>query len=70
MNCPRLCGQHKKPPGRKYEVLSGVAQRERRHSSFILDALMVVEMDVSVDQSIRFLECLRLVPVDALRFQY
>ena len=46
-----------------------MAQCQRRHSSFILDALMVVEMKVSVNQIIRFLECLRFVSVDALRFQ-
>ena len=35
MNSPILCGQHKKASNvGKYEVLSGVAQRERRHSSF------------------------------------
>ena len=33
---------------------SGVAQRQRRHSCFCLDALMVVEMNISVDQIICF----------------
>ena len=46
-----------------------MAQRQRRHSSFILDALMVVEVNVSVDQIIGFFHCLGFVPVDALCFQ-
>ena len=58
----------KEPLCRKYEVLCGVAQRQRCHSSFILDAIMVVEMNISVNQIIRFIEGLRLVPVDTLCF--
>ena len=46
-----------------------MAQRQRRHSSFILDALMVVEVNVSIDQIIRFPESLWLVSVDTLCFQ-
>ena len=57
------------PLSRKYLVLCGVAQRQRRHSSFILNALMVVEVNVSINQIIGFSECLWLVPVDTLCFQ-
>ena len=46
----------KSTPGRIYLALSGVAQRQRRHSSFILDALVVVEVNVSVDQIVGFAE--------------
>ena len=46
-----------------------MAQRQRRHSCFILDALVVIEVDVPVDQIVGFTNHLRLVPVDALRFQ-
>jgi len=49
LDCPSLCGQHKKPPCRKYSVLSGVTLRQRRHSCFCLDALIVVKVNVSVD---------------------
>jgi hypothetical protein len=45
-----------------------VAQHQRRHSSFILDALVVVEVNVSVNQIIGFMECLGFVPVDTLCF--
>ena len=34
LNSPGLYGRHKKAPGRKNPVLSGVAQRQRRHSGF------------------------------------
>gem|GEM_PF-4977773 len=46
---------------------SGAASR--RHSRFILDTLMVVEVNVSVNQIVCFHECLWLVPVDTLCFQ-
>ena len=69
MNCPRLYGQHKNPLRRKYSFLSGVALRQRRNSSFYLDALVVIEMNVAVNQIICFVECLRLVTVDTLCFQ-
>lgn len=46
-----------------------MAKRERRHASFLLDALMVVEMDVSVDQIISFAKGSRFVPVEAFRFE-
>ena len=46
-----------------------MAQRERRHSRFCLDALAVIEVNLSVNQFVRFLERLWLVAVDALRFQ-
>ena len=48
---------------------AGTAQRQRRHSSFTLDTLMVIEVNVSVNQLIRFMQCLGLVSVDALCFQ-
>ena len=46
-----------------------MAQRQRRHSSFILDALVVIKVNVIVNQFVRFMECLWFVPVDALCFQ-
>ena len=39
-------------PEQEYFVLSGVAQRQQRHSCFILDALVVIEVTVSVDQGV------------------
>ena len=46
LNCPKLCGQHKKGnTGEKNKDLGGVAQRKRRHSSLYLDALMIVKID-------------------------
>ena len=65
---PVCADSTKKPLCRQYLVLSGVAQRQRRHSCFILDALVVIEVDVPVDQIVGFSDCLRLVSVDALRF--
>ena len=52
-----------------YWVLSGVAQRQRYHSRFCLDAFVVIEVNIPVDQFVRFLERLWLVAVDALCFQ-
>ena len=46
-----------------------MAQRQRRHSCFILDALMIIEVNVPVDQVVRVTDRLRFVPVDTLRFQ-
>ena len=46
-----------------------MAQRQRRHSSFILDALMVVEVDVFVDEIIGFIECFWFMSVNTLCFQ-
>ena len=46
-----------------------MAQRQRCHSSFILNALMVIEVNVSVNQIVGFLEGLWLVSVDTLCFQ-
>ena len=40
----------------KYKVLSGVAQRERRHSSFWLDALIIVEVNIAVNHLIGLAE--------------
>lgn len=33
----------------EYSILTGVAQRQRRHSCFGLDALVVVKIDVAVN---------------------
>jgi len=49
--------------------LSGVAQRQRRHSSFMLDTLVVIKVNVSVNEIIRFLECPRFVPLDTFCLQ-
>ena len=46
-----------------------MAQRQRRHSSFILDALIVIEVNVSVYQIVGLMEGLWLVTVDTLCFQ-
>ena len=45
LNSLRFCGQQKKRLSRKYKALSGVTQRQRRHSSFCLNTLVVIEMD-------------------------
>ncbi len=37
--------------------------RQRRHSSFILDALMAIEANASANQRIRFMQYLGLMPV-------
>ena len=49
--------------------MSGVAQRQRRHSRFCLDALVIIEVNIPINQFIRFLDRLWFVAVDALRFQ-
>lgn len=54
LNRPRLCRQHKKPRVQDYTVLAGVAQCQRRHSCFRLDALVVVKVDVTVNHLIGF----------------
>ena len=59
----------KEPLVQEYSVLAGVAQRERRHSCFALDALVVVKMDVTVNHLIGFREGRRFVAVDTLRFE-
>ena len=43
MNRTRLCGQHKKVPIAGKFVSAGVAQRQRRYSRFVLDALAAVK---------------------------
>ena len=52
----------------EYSVLAGVAQRERRHSCFALDALMVVKVDIAVNHLVGFREGRRFVAVDKPRF--
>ena len=71
MNRPRLCRQHKKPRVQAImTVLAGVAQCQRRHSCFRLDALVVVKVDVTVNLLIGFIEKDgRFVAVDALGFE-
>ena len=44
----------KEPLVQEYSVLAGEAQRERRHSCFALDALMVVKMDIAVNHLVGF----------------
>ena len=46
-----------------------MAQRQRRHSSFVLDALMVVKVDVSVDHFISLGKSGRFVPVNTFCFE-
>ena len=50
----------------KYEVLSGEAARQRCLSSFELDALMVVEVDIPVNHLVCLRKRGRFVPVNAL----
>ena len=50
----------------KHEVLSGEASRQRRLSSFELDALMVVEVDIPVNHLVCLRKRGRFVPVNAL----
>lgn len=38
----------KRVPEQEYSILAGVAQRQRRHSYFMLDALVVVKVGVTV----------------------
>ena len=59
----------KEPLVQEYSVLAGVAQRERRHSCFALDALVIVKMDVTVNHLIGFREGCRFVAVNTLRFE-
>lgn len=46
-----------------------MAQRQRCHSRFYLDALVIIEVNIPVNQFIRFLDRPWFVAVDALRFQ-
>ena len=69
LNCPSLYGQNKNRHCVRLFDLSGVALRQRRHSSFCLDALVIIEVNISVNQIICFLECPGLVPVDTFSFQ-
>lgn len=66
LNRPRMCGQHKKALVQEYKVLGGVAQRQGRHSCFVLDSFVVVKVDVSVNHLVRLGKRSRFVPVDAL----
>ena len=50
----------------KHEVLSGEAARQRCLSSFELDALMVVEVDIPVNHLVCLRKRGRFVPVNAL----
>lgn len=52
MNCPRLYGQHKKAPAnRNIEFYV-----EWRHSSFKLDALVVIKMDIMINERSGFFQ--------------
>ena len=53
----------------EYEVLSGEAARQRCLSSFELDALMVVEVDITVNQFICFRKSSRFMSVNTLCFK-
>ena len=53
----------------KHEVLSGEASRQRRLSSFELDAFMVVEVDIAVNHLVGFRESSWFVAVNALCFK-
>lgn len=70
MNRPRMFGQHKRAPGRKYYVLSGEASRKRRLSSPQLDALMVIKVDKFINQFSGMLEGVDFLTIDTLSFEY
>ena len=59
----------KKPLVQEYSVLAGMAQRQRRHSCFALDALVIVKMDVAVNHLVRFQKGSRFVAVNAFCFE-
>ena len=44
-------------------------KRERGHASFELDALIVVEVDIAINEIVCFAECSGLMPVEALNFE-
>ena len=46
-----------------------MSKRERRHASFYLDALVIVEMDVSINQRIGLVEGVGFVPVNTFGFE-
>ena len=50
----------------KYEVLTGVAQHKRRHSSFKLNALVVVKMNITVKYFTGLAEWVRFTAIDTL----
>lgn len=53
-------------PGKKIRSLGGVAQRKRRHSSFQLDALVVVEINEIINEFSGLLKILDLLAVNTL----
>src|SRR5699024_261769 len=55
--------------GRTSESKTGLAKRERSQASLCLEALVVIEVDVLVDQIVGLLKCLELLAVDAFCFQ-
>ena len=46
-----------------------MAERERRHSCFVLDAVVVVKMDIPVDHLVCFGESGRFVAVNTFCFE-
>ena len=46
-----------------------MAKRERSHSEFCLDALVVVEVDIAVNHGVGFAQRGRFVAVDAFGFE-
>ena len=71
--CRRAFGTRKKGspggPAVNRSRLSGVAQRQRRHSCFRLDAFVVVKVDITVNHFIGLGEGCRFVAVDTLCFE-
>ena len=65
---PQFVRTVQKDPYEEIFNLSGVAQRQRRHSCFCLDALVVVKVDVVINHALCFRKCPRFMPVNALRF--
>ena len=63
---PRINRLHK---SRIYYVLRGETQRQRCLSSFELDALMIIKIDIIIYQIISFFKCFWMMPVDTFCFQ-
>lgn len=66
MHRPRLCRQHKKTPGRKYEILDGEASHKGRLSSFQLDAFIIIKVEKFINEFPGLLKRLDFLAVDTL----
>ena len=55
--------------GRTSESKTGLAKRERSQASLCLEALVVIEVDILVDQIVGLLKCLELLAEDAFCYR-